>query len=553
VKRTTWIAAALLLAATIVPAATAWAQAYSDEDPGADRAETARRPGAIGVFSPATVGTISSPDEATAGGMYTMQGRASSLAGPVDPLVYRVGPGDVMLLQMWGKLTRSIPIEVGPEGTVLVPGGAVLRVAGRTLADVRTDVLQRMARQYRDVSMDLRLASPRTFRLYLTGQVRQPGPMMASGALRVGDVVGRAQLLGDASRRRIELRHTDGTREPCDLDLFLLTGDASQNPWVRDGDIIQVPTATEFVWAQGALARPGRFEAGVHDSLLDLLHLAGDPLPAAQVERALLVRFRDPFVPDSAWVDLREVYSRVNNPPVVDGERLYVYYLPEYHLLHEAAIMGEVQRPGVYPIREGRERISHLVTAAGGFRPTADLSAIRVHRRSPAANDKDLDLDRMLRLSRKDLTATEYEVMRTKLASMGESFRVDWSRLTADANLDLMLLDGDSVFVERLVPSIRVDGQVHRPGMLSYATGRGVRDYVKEAGGFTNRAWTGKVRVTRAVTGQTMLARDVSTLDPGDFIWVPEKPDITAWEQSREILTALAQVATIVIAIKSVK
>ena len=140
----------------------------------------------------------------------------------------------------------------------------------------------------------------------------------------------------------------------------------------------------------------------------------------------------------------------------------------------------------------------------------------------------------------------------TKLASLSGSFRVDWSRLQADGKLDLLLLDGDTVFVERLVPSIRVDGEVRRPGMLNYVSGTSVRDYVKQAGGFTNRAWTGKIRVTRAVTGQTMLARNVPHLDPGDFVWVPEKPDVTAWEQSREILTALAQVATVIIAIKSV-
>jgi hypothetical protein len=72
-------------------------------------------------------------------------------------------------------------------------------------------------------------------------------------------------------------------------------------------------------------------------------------------------------------------------------------------------------------------------------------------------------------------------------------------------------------------------------------------------GGYTNRAWRGKVRVTRSVTGQTLLARDVRTLDPGDFVWVPERPDVTAWEQGREVLTALAQVATIIIAIRSVR
>ena len=144
-------------------------------------------------------------------------------------------------------------------------------------------------------------------------------------------------------------------------------------------------------------------------------------------------------------------------------------------------------------------------------------------------------------------------MLRTKLAGQREDYRVDWRRLQGNRDLDLLLRDGDVVRVERLVSSIRVDGEVRRPGILNYVSGKGVLDYVYQVGGFTDRAWRGKVRVTRSVTGQVLLARNVRALDPGDLIWVPEKPDVTAWEQSKEILTALAQVATVIIAIRSVK
>ena len=176
-----------------------------------------------------------------------------------------------------------------------------------------------------------------------------------------------------------------------------------------------------------------------------------------------------------------------------------------------------------------------------------------MHRQSTLATEKDQELDRLLRLSRNDLTSSEYEVLRTKLAGQREDYRVDWARLEGSKDLDLLLRDGDVVRVERLVSSIRVDGEVRRPGILNFVRGESVEDYVAQAGGYTDRAWRGKVRVTRAVTGQTLLARNVRTLDPGDFVWVPEKPDVTVWQQSREILTALAQVATIVIAIRSVR
>jgi polysaccharide biosynthesis/export protein len=556
VRKPAGFAAALLFGAWILSVAPAQAQVPSAAVLTGDRGllPASRQPSPPEVVSVPGGSPATGADETAASGLFSLQaGLPVSLSGPVDPDVYLLGPGDVLLLNIWGRVSRSVPIEVGPEGSALIPGSAPLRVSGRTLSDVRADILRRMSLQYRGVSMDLRLARPRTFRIYLTGQVSRPGPVEASGALRVGDVLTGELLLGGASHRRIEVLRTDGTQGLCDLELFLQTGDAGMNPWLRDGDVIQVPSATEFVYAQGAVARPGRYELGVRDSLRTLLRLAGDPLPSAVANRVLLVRFEGAFAPESLWVSLDDVYSRRQNPALDDGERMYVYFVPQYHQQHEAVIVGEVQRPGTYPIVEGRTRLSNLVSAADGFQVSADLSAIRVHRQSTLATEKDQELDRLLRLSRNDLTSSEYEMLRTKLAGLREDYRVDWVRLEGNKDLDLLLRDGDSVRVERLVSSIRVDGEVRRPGILNFVRGESVEDYVAQAGGYTDRAWRGKVRVTRAVTGQTLLARNVHTLDPGDFVWVPEKSDVTMWEKSRETLTALAQVATVIIAIRTVR
>jgi protein involved in polysaccharide export with SLBB domain len=475
------------------------------------------------------------------------------LAGTVDPKLYRVGAGDLLQLQLWGNVSRSFFLEVGPEGFVALPGAGTLRVDGRTLADVHGQVLDRMHGQLRGVKVDLRLARPRTFKIYLTGEAAAPGPMVVSAVSRVADAVAAGGLQQGASQRRIEVQHRDGTREVADVGLFLRTGDDKLNPWLQDGDVLYVPVATDFVEALGAVARPGRFELGPRDSLLTLLKLAGEPIPAADAERVLLLRWREDFRPESLWVRLADIYTRAMNPELREGDRLYLYFIPRYHLQEEATISGEVARPGVYPIVEGRHRLSDLVAAAGGFLRTADLSSIRINRRVPP-EEKDPELERLLRLSRQELTSTEYVTLRTKLAGLREEYRVDWNRLTAaKAERDPLLRNGDQIRVGRLVSSIRIDGEVRRPGILAFRTGRKVQDYVNEAGGFTDRAWRSHVRVTRAVTGQTLPARNVKTLDPGDFVWVPDKRDVTPWDQVREVLTALAQIATVIIAIRSVQ
>jgi protein involved in polysaccharide export with SLBB domain len=479
---------------------------------------------------------------------------APPIAGPIDPKLYRVGPGDLIQVQLSGRVSRSWLVAVGPEGYLLIPGAGSVNVTGRTLADARAQITKIMETRFRGVDVEVRLARPRTFQIFLTGQVKSPGAALAIGSSRVSDVLIEGTLFDNASRRRITVDHTDGTREIADLDVFTRIGDASLNPYLRDGDVVTVPVATDFVYAMGAFARPQRFELGPRDSLITLFRLAGDPIPAADVNRALLLRWKDPLTPESLWVHLDDVYGRRVNPPLREGDRIYLYYVPQYHLQHEAVIIGEVNRPGPYPIVEGKHHLSDLVNSAGGFLPTADLSAINVHRRAPGANDKDPELERLLRLSRDQLTMSEYDALNTKLAGLREGYRVEWNRLKANPReLDLLLRDGDVVTVDRLVNSIRIDGQVKRPGILTFRPGQAVRDYIQEAGGFTDRAWGSRVRVTRAVTGQTLPAGNVKSLDPGDFVWVPEKPDKTALDHFRDTLTALAQVATVIIAIRTLK
>ena len=487
-------------------------------------------------------------------GLRPPQSTGPSLSGPIDPNTYFLGPGDVLQLLMWGKVSKALSLEVGPEGQMLLPGAGLLSVADRTLADVRKDVIQRMSREFRDVNMDLRLQRPRTFRVYLAGQVHNPGPLDVNASYRVTDVLSPAMFLDDASRRRIEVRHRDGRVDHADLERFTRLGETGWDRMLEDGDVLTVPVATDFIYAAGAVANPGRIELAPGDSLLTLFHLAGDPLPAADADRALLVRFTKPFEPESLWFGLAEVYSGHVNPALRDGDRLYLFFIPQYHLQHEAVIIGEVARPGSYPIVEGRHHLSDLVRSAGGFLTSADLSAIRVHRPNPNSGEKDPELDRLLRLSRNELTNTEYEILRTKLANLKEDFRVDWNRLMGDkANLDPLLRDGDVIRVDRLVPSVRVDGEVLRPGIIAYTPGLKVEDYIERAGGYSNRAWKGRVRVTRSVTGQTLLAKNVPSLDPGDVVWVPEKRDSNLAQGAQTFLLFAAQVATIVLAVVTIR
>jgi len=474
------------------------------------------------------------------------------MSGPVDPAEYVIGPGDVLQLNLSGSLTRTWDLAVTPEGTLFVPSVGSLMVAGSSLLDARQRVLQRVSTEYRGVTIDLRLVRPREMLVHLTGQSRLQGALEVPGTSRVSEVLVDTLFAPHASRRNIEIRRQGAhgeARIQVDLLRFRLTGRRRSDPLLQDGDVIYIPISTTHIGIEGAVARSGQFELSPGDSLSTLLELAGGPLPEA-IDDALLVRFRDAIHLDTLSFHISDLLKRKFDVALHDGDRAFLYYQPRYHELHNATILGEVHRPGAIPLEEGRTRLSDLVTAAGGFTAEADLSALRVFRASRLAKEGDPEIERLAQLSRKDMTGSEYEVLRARLTGRREDFRVDWKRLKDNPDLDIILRADDIVRVDPVVPSVRVEGEVRRPGLVRYTAGRSVAGYVRLAGGYSDRAWRGQVRVTRSVTGQTILARDVPTIEPGDMVWVPERGEGTGWENLRATLLLLAQVATVIVAIR---
>ena len=469
-------------------------------------------------------------------------------AGAVDPAAYRLGPGDQLEINLWGRIVRTIPVEVSPEGTVFLPGRGTIDVQGKTLAWARERVLKVVGEEYVGVHADVRLVHLREFKVYLSGQVKSPGAAEANSATRASEVVAQIGLAEGASRRNISVQRSDGSSSRLDLDGFERLGRLDLNPWLSDGDRIVVPFATKYVYVSGAVSHPEQFELGPDDSLSTLIGLGGGLLESASPQLALLVRFKTATERESLFVDLRG--ATMLTMPLSDGDRLFVPFRPEYHELPIVGITGEVVHPGAYPIVTGRDRLSDLILWAGGFRPTANRTILHLIRggqaQRAATEEKDPEFDRLVRLSREQMTESEYTKLETKLAERENSFRVDWSKVTPGSATDPLLQADDLVRVDRFVPSVRVEGQVLRPGLVDYVAGRTVKEYIDLAGGFTERAAKTSVRVTRAVTGQVVPSRGIKSIQPGDFVWVPERRDVDVWAAFRDIVIVTGQVAVII-------
>jgi protein involved in polysaccharide export with SLBB domain len=475
-----------------------------------------------------------------------------ALAGSVDAHEYRLGPGDVLALELSGRAARHLPIVVDAEGRASFPEIGVVEVGGRTLEDVRSQVLGRIRPVYSGVRVDLRLLRLRMFKVYVAGEVETPGVTRANGATRASEVFrGPLAIRTQGSRRNIELKRSDGRVERVDLDAFAYLGHSRQNPFLEDGDILLVPPRKERIHALGAFGRPGEYERAPGDSISDLIEIAGGLLPGTDPRTGLLIRFASPTGLDSLSLDLSSVIAGSADGPLVDGDRLFAREYPEFKRGRNVTMVGEFLLPGPYSIEEGKDRLSTLIERAGGFTAAAARNRIQVFR--PPANEgqRDIEFERLSRLSRSEMTDAEYQVFKTKLASQQAAYVVAFSQIgQKDKEYDVFLRDGDIVIVERESQAVRVAGEVQQPSLIEFLPGRTAEEYIRLAGGFTGRAQRSKVRVTRAGSNQTLLAGDARAIQPGDFIWVPEKRDIDFWSVFKDVILVAGSVATVIILLR---
>jgi len=117
------------------------------------------------------------------------------LAGAVDPDRYRLGPGDVLRLVLFGPISRQATLIVAPEGTLFLQEMGSIRVSGLTLNQARQMVTSRIKGALRGVGVEFQLVSPRSFRIYLTGELKFTGPRVANATNRLADVLPDTLLL----------------------------------------------------------------------------------------------------------------------------------------------------------------------------------------------------------------------------------------------------------------------------------------------------------------------------------------------------------------------
>jgi len=495
------------------------------------------------------------PEQPTTSWSATRGTPRPTLTGPIDPKTYVLGPGDVLSLDLGGRAIGSQVLVVDAEGRVRFPDLGAVAMAGRTLDDARDDVIRGLKRFYPGATIQLRLVQPRTFKVYVLGEVSQPGLVEVVGSARVMEALDASGgLATNASTRNIQVIRRNGPTLTADVERFRRTGDWEGNPVLQDGDRIVVPSVIQRIGIFGGVSHPGWIEYHSGDSLFTALRVVGGTLPEARLDSVRVIRYRGATSLDTIRVNLSKGFDPALDLALQPDDRVFVPEQFPWRPSRQVNISGEVVRPGVYAIVEGRDRVSDLLGWAGGFTEFAARRNVHLIRRPESTTDeKDIEFERLNRLSRSEMTDAEYQTFRSKLALRQASYLIDFSTgapTPPDANI--LLRDNDQLEVPRQELAVRVDGSVKRPGFVDFKSGMDYWDYVKMAGGETSRADVNKTRLTKVGTGNTLLARDGGRIEAGDFLYVPEKKDISTWSVAKDLLLVAGQVATIILLIDTV-
>lgn len=461
----------------------------------------------------------------------------------IDATTYVLGPGDNLVLGMWGEQPSIRPLTVTLEGVLLIREVGEIAVAGKTLAEAGELVEQRLSDAYRNVRITLRLLSVRKFKIPVTGQVVDPGLHVAKALDRVSAIVRRASGFAEgASRRRIVVTNGGVERARADLARFDRLGDSSADPLLESGDHVHVPFVRDVVTVHGAVHLPGAIELVPGDRLSTVLELAGGLFPNAAFDSIEVARFVDDLSPP---VRTTVAYADAERFELEESDEVFVRTIGEWREREVASVEGEVAFPGSYPITEGETTLRALVQRAGG--PTADASIeLATVTRTADGRIADPEFERLKLLSRTEMTDDEYEYVKMRARQRPGLMVVDFSRaLLGDEEHDILLEDGDRVEFPRRGEFVSVLGLVSEPGNVTLRRGLDVDDYIELAGGYAERARKGRTRVVRSGTGEWLEPGDVDELRAGDTIWVPEKPDRDFWHIFMTSLGVATQFATL--------
>lgn len=392
------------------------------------------------------------------------------------PQNYRLGPGDAVIIDIYGASQKTIESTVSPDGTVTIEGYGPVNVSGLTVAQANARLRGTLGSRYSSSHIKLTVGQTKTIMVNVMGEVKAPGTYTLSAFATVFHALYMAGGTNDlGTLRNIKVYRNNRLVTVVDIYDYILNGKLTGNVRLADNDVIVVGPYDCLVNITGKVKRPMFYEMKKNESINSLLKYAGSFTGDAYKKSVRVNRKtgREYAVFNVDEFDFASFH-------IADGDSVSVdSILPRY--ANTVEIKGAVFRPGMYNIGEQINSVRSLVEHAEGLTEDAFTNRAVMHRMKP---------DRTLEVISMDIAG----IMSGKVA-------------------DIPLKENDVLFIptrqDKLIErTITIRGEVQYPGTYKYADNETIEDFVLQAGGLTDKASTVNVNVSRRVSDAKALKPD---------------------------------------------
>lgn len=416
------------------------------------------------------------------------------------PQNYRLGPGDAVIIDIYGASQKSEQCTVSPDGDVVIEGYGPVAVSGLTVAQANARLRSTLGSRYSSSRIKLTVGQTRTIMVNVMGEVKLPGTYTLSAFATVFHALYMAGGTNDiGTLRNIKVYRNNRLITVVDIYDYILNGKLTGNVRLADNDVIVVGPYDCLVNISGKVKRPMFYEMKKNESVASLLKYSGSFTGDAYNKA---VRVNRKTGKEYAVFNVGEFDFA--NFHIADGDSVMVdSIIPRY--ANTVEVKGAVFRPGMYNLGEQVNSVRSLIEHAEGTTEMAFTNRAVLHR---------MKEDRTLKVISVDLVG-----------------------IMNGTTPDIPLQENDVLFVPTKTENIEqrtitIRGEVQFPGVYKYADNETIEDFVLQAGGLTDKASTVNVSVSRRVTDPKALAPDsviakLYTLSLKDGFVVDGEPGFT--------------------------
>ena len=445
--------------------------------------------------------------------------REVSTFAPTDgasvPDNYRLGAGDNLVVQLFGKDNEQYDLQVSRDGKINFPKLGPITLAGLTFENARELILSRVADQLIGVQATISMGRLRAINVFMAGEVAVPGAYSVSALTTITQALFQAGGISDiGSLRAIQVKRDGLSVATFDAYQLLLQGDASADVRLQSGDVVFVPPYRGLVSVDGAVNRPMVYEFKQGESVSDAIIMsAGFSQDAYRSGISVVSKAQGKSLPTVVNIDLSAAGSK--GSILRNGDYVRVQESTD-NLKNAVTIEGAVVRPGVYGWLEG-QRISDLLASIDGdLKTTADLGYALIVRQKNERLDIDvLQIDLASAIINTDSDENVLTQPRDKIIVFGLSQVSDISSLAAEGEIEAeadaeaeAIADQREVLLAPVitklqsqarsgepVQTVSVSGAVKSPGTFPLTAGLTVQKLLAAAGGLKDDVYLGSAEL----------------------------------------------------------